>query len=225
MAPRKKKTLSSRRELAEAIIKEYVPKSAEDVQLALKDIFGPIFESMLQGELDSHLGYENNDHSKKSTTNRRNGYNKKTLKTTMGDVPIKAPRDREASFEPVAIPKRTTDVSGIEDKVLAMYARGMSQRDIAATVEDVYGFEISHEAISTITDRIIDDANLWQERPLKKFYSFVFVDCMYVSIRRDYESKNCAVYVVLGYDVNGMKDILGLWINESEGRHSWADIR
>lgn len=140
----------------------------------------------------------------------------------MGDVPIKAPRDREASFEP---PKRTTDVSGIEDKVLAMYARGMSQRDIAATVEDVYGFEISHEAISTITDRIIDYANLWQERPLKKFYSFVFVDCMYVSIRRDYESKNCAVYVVLGYDVNGMKDILGLWINESEGRHSWADIR
>ena len=224
MAPRKKKTLSPRRELAEAIIREYAPKSAEDVQLALKDIFGPIFESMLQGELDSHLGYENNDHSKKNTTNRRNGYNKKTLKTTMGDVPIKAPRDREASFEPVAIPKRTTDVSGIEDKVLAMYARGMSQRDIAATVEDIYGFEISHEAISTITDRIIDDANLWQERPLKKFYSFVFVDCMYVSIRRDYESKNCAVYVVLGYDVNGMKDILGLWINESEGKHTWMQI-
>lgn len=224
MAPRKKKTLSPRRELAEAIIREYAPKSAEDVQLALKDIFGPIFESMLQGELDSHLGYENNDHSKKSTTNRRNGYNKKTLKTTMGDVPIKAPRDREASFEPVAIPKRTTDVSGIEDKVLAMYARDMSQRDIAATVEDIYGFEISHEAISTITDRIIDDANLWQERPLKKFYSFVFVDCMYVSIRRDYESKNCAVYVVLGYDVNGMKDILGLWINESEGKHTWMQI-
>ena len=116
------------------------------------------------------------------------------------------PRDRESTFEPQAIPKRTRDVSGIEDKVLAMYARGMSQRDIADTIEDIYGFEISHEAVSTITDRVIETADEWQNRPLKKFYTFVFVDCLYVSIRKETETKSCAVYVVLGYDVNGIKE-------------------
>lgn len=134
------------------------------------------------------------------------------------------PRDRESTFEPQAIPKRTRDVSGIEDKVLAMYARGMSQRDIADTIEDIYGFEISHEAVSTITDRVIETADEWQNRPLKKFYTFVFVDCLYVSIRKETETKSCAVYVVLGYDVNGIKDILGIWIGESEGKHYWMQI-
>ena len=134
------------------------------------------------------------------------------------------PRDRESTFEPQAIPKRTRDVSGIEDKVLAMYARGMSQRDIADTIEDIYGFEISHEAVSTITDRVIETADEWQNRPLKKFYTFVFVDCLYVSIRKETETKSFAVYVVLGYDVNGIKDILGIWIGESEGKHYWMQI-
>ena len=134
------------------------------------------------------------------------------------------PRARESTFEPQAIPKRTRDVSGIEDKVLAMYARGMSQRDIADTIEDIYGFEISHEAVSTITDRVIETADEWQNRPLKKFYKFVFVDCLYVSIRKETETKSCAVYVVLGYDVNGIKDILGIWIGESEGKHYWMQI-
>ena len=118
------------------------------MQDALKDIFGPMFEPMLQGEMDSHLGYESNDRGYKDTNNRRNGYTHKTLKTTMGDVEIDAPRDRGGSFDPQLIPKRTKDVSGIEDKVLSMYAKGMSQRDIADTIEDIYGFEISHETIS-----------------------------------------------------------------------------
>lgn len=142
----------------------------------------------------------------------------------MGDVEIDTPRDREGSFDPQLIPKRTKDVSGIEDKVLSMYAKGMSQRDIADTIEDIYGFEISHETISNITDQVIETANEWQNRPLKKFYSFIFVDCLYVNIRKEMETKNCAVYVVLGYDVNGIKDILGIWIGESEDRHYWMQI-
>lgn len=116
------------------------------------------------------------------------------------------------------------DVSGIEDKVLAMYARGMSQRDISDTIEAIYGFEISHEAISTITDRVIETAEEWQNRPLKKFYTFVSMDCLYISIRKEAQTKNCAVYVVLGCDVNGIKDILGIWIGESEGKHYWMQI-
>lgn len=224
MAPRKNKRSKASMAIAQAIINEYQPQTAEDMQEALKDIFGPMFESMLQGEMDSHLGYGFNDHGYKATDNRRNGYSHKTVKTTYGDIPVDVPRDRDASFEPQAIPKRSRDVSGIEDKVLSMYAKGMSQRDIADTIEDIYGFEISHETISNITDRVIETADEWQNRPLKKFYTFLFVDCLYVSIRKEMETKNCAVYVILGYDVNGIKDILGLWIGEAEGKHYWMQI-
>lgn len=174
MAPRKNKRSETSKAIAQAI-DQYKPTSAEEMQDALKDIFGPMFEAMLQGEMDSHLGYESNDCGYKDTSNRRNGYTHKTLKTTMGDVEIDTPRDREGSFDPQLIPKRTKDVSGIEDKVLSMYAKGMSQRDIADTIEDIYGFEISYETISNITDQVIETANKWQNRPLKKFYSFIFV--------------------------------------------------
>ena len=137
MAPRKKnKRSNTSMAIAKAIIDEYQPKTAEEMQDALKDIFGPMFEAMLQGEIDTHLGYEAHNHGYKDTENRRNGYIHKNVKTTYGDIPVDVPRDRESTFEPQAIPKRTRDVSGIEDKVLAMYARGMSQRDIADTIED-----------------------------------------------------------------------------------------
>lgn len=211
-------------ELAQQIITQYQPKSVEDMENALKDIFAPMFEAMLQGEMDSHLGYTSNDHGAKATNNRRNGYTHKNVKTTHGEVEISVPRDRDSSFEPQLIPKRSKDVSGIEDKVLAMYAKGMSQRDIADTIEDIYGFDISAETISTITDRVVDELEEWQNRPLKKFYTFLFVDCMYVTIHKDYETKNCAVYTILGYDIDGQKDILGLWLNESESKHIWMQI-
>ena len=211
-------------EIAKLILERYQPESKEDVQNALKDIFGPMLEAMLQGEMDNHLGYEANDHGSKRTVNRRNGYSKKAVKTSYGEIPVSVPRDRESTFEPQVIPKRVKDISGIEDKVLSMYAKGMSQRDIADTIEDIYGFEMSHETISNITDRVMEQVYEWQNRPLKKFYTFLFVDCMYVTIKKDYETKSCAVYVILGYDVNGMKDILGIWINESEGKHTWMQI-
>lgn len=224
MASKKSKRSEASRAIAQAIIDQYQPTNAEEMQDALKDIFGPMFEAILQGEMDSHLGYESNDHGYKETSNRRNGYIHKNVKTTYGNIDVDVPRDRDASFEPQVIPKRTKDVSGIEDKVLSMYAKGMSQRDIASTIKDIYGFNISHETISAITDRVLETAAEWQSRPLKKFYTFVFVDCLYVSIRKENESKSCAVYVILGYDVNGIKDILGLWIGEAEGKHYWMQI-
>ncbi len=224
MVRKKDERSEGRRAIAKAILEQYKPTTTKEMQDALRDIFGPMFEAMLQGEMDSHLGYESNERGSKSTTNRRNGYTEKTVKSSMGEIDIRTPRDRDGSFEPQLIPKRAKDVSGIEDKVLSMYAKGMSQRDIADTIEEIYGFEISHEMISTITDRAIETAREWQNRPLKKFYSFLFVDCLYVNIRKDLETKSCAVYVILGYDIDGIKDVLGIWIGDSEGKHYWMQI-
>ena len=221
---RRKKSNPRGEAIAKMILEAYKPGSREEVQDAIKDVFGPIFEAMLQGEMEGHLGYASNDHGSKETDNRRNGYIDKSVKTSYGAVPVSVPRDRDGTFEPQIIPKRSRDVSGIEDKVLAMYAKGMSQRDIAQTVKDIYGFEISHETISTITDKVLEQVTDWQNRPLKKFYTFLFVDCLYVTLRQEYETKSCAVYVILGYDANGIKDILGLWLSETEGKHNWMQI-
>ena len=210
--------------IAQMIVDQYQPGSPEEVQEAMKDIFGPIFEAMLQGEMEAHLGYASNDRGSKETGNRRNGYKDKNVRTTYGEITVSVPRYRDGTFEPQVIPKRSRDVSGIDDKVLSMYAKGMSERDIALTVKDVYGFDISHDTVSTITDKVLDRVAEWQNRPLKKFYTFLFVDCLYVTLRREYETKNCAVYVILGYDVNGIKYILGIWISESEGKHNWMQI-
>jgi putative transposase len=211
-------------ELANRIIEQYQPESVQDMQNALKDIFGPMFETMLKGEMNHHLGYNSNDKGEKNTNNRRNGYGKKTLNTSAGEVDIEVPRDRDGSFEPKIIPKRKKDVSEIEDKVIAMYARGMSQRDISSTIEDIYGFSVSHEMVSDITDTVLPDLEEWQTRPLNDCYPFVFVDCMYTTIRNQYETKKYAVYTILGYTMEGKKDILGLWLNETESKHKWMQI-
>lgn len=211
-------------ELANRIIEQYHPESVEDMQNALKDIFGPMFEAMLKGEMNHHLGYESNDKGEKETVNRRNGYGKKIVKTSTGEVEIEVPRDRDGSFEPKIIPKRKKDVSGIEDKVIGMYARGMSQRDISSTIEDIYGFSVSHEMISDITDCVLPELDEWQSRPLSNCYAFVFVDCMFTTIRNQYETKKYAVYTILGYAMDGRKEILGLWLNETESKHKWMQI-
>lgn len=211
-------------ELANRIIEQYHPESVEDMQNALKDIFGPMFEAMLKGEMNHHLGYGSNDKGEKETVNRRNGYGKKIVKTSTGEVEIEVPRDRDGSFEPKIIPKRKKDVSGIEDKVIGMYARGMSQRDISSTIEDIYGFSVSHEMISDITDCVLPELDEWQSRPLSNCYAFVFVDCMFTTIRNQYETKKYAVYTILGYAMDGSKEILGLWLNETESKHKWMQI-
>ena len=220
----RKKRNPDAEKLAESILNAYQPESVDDMQDALKDVFGPLFEKMLQGELNNHLGYDAHSKEPKEHDNRRNGYGNKTLKTSFGEVAIDVPRDREASFEPELIPKRKRDVSDIEGKVLSMYARGMSQRDIAATVEDIYGFDISHEMISDITDDVLPELEEWQARPLAKCYAFLFVDCMYVTLRENYEAKEYAVYTILGYDLKGNKEILGLWLNQTESKNRWMQV-
>lgn len=210
--------------IADQILENYNPESVEDMQEALRDIFGPMFEGLLKGELNHHLGYESNSKEPKDTENRRNGSTPKTLKTSMGEVKIDSPRDRDGSFEPQIIPKRTKDVSAIEDKVISMYARGMSQRDISSTIEEIYGFSVSHEMISDITDTILPEVEEWRNRPLQKCYPFLFVDCMYVTVRSDYESKEKAVYSILGYDLEGHKEILGLWMDASESKNYWMQV-
>ncbi|VFA66922.1 mutator family transposase [Enterococcus faecium] len=220
----RKKRNPDAEKLAESILNTYQPESVEDMQDVLKDVFGPLFEKMLQGELNNHLGYDAHSKEPKKHDNRRNGYGNKTLKTSFGKVNIDVPRDREASFEPELIPNRKRDVSDIEGKVLSMYARGMSQCDIAATIEDIYGFDISHEMISDITDAVLPELEEWQARPLAKCYAFLFVDCMYVTLRENYEAKEYAVYTILGYDLKGNKEILGLWLNQTESKNRWMQV-
>lgn len=210
--------------IAGAIMSAYHPTTTEDMQAALKEIFGPMFEAMLKGELDTHLGYSSNSKEKKETDNRRNGYTEKTLKTSMGEVPIKAPRDRDGSFQPIVVPKNKTDVSDIENQILSMYARGMSQRDISATINDIYGFEVSAEMISNMTDSIMKTVNEWRTRSLQKCYPFLFVDCLYVSVKGKIGVKEEAVYVVLGYTLEGQKEILGLWMGDVESKSFWMQV-
>ena len=177
---------------------KYKPKTVADMQDALKDIFGPMFEAMLNGEMDNHLGYDSNDKGSKTTENRRNGYIEKTVRTSQGKIEIKSPRDHDGSFEPQVISKRSRDVSGIEDKVLAMYARGMSQRDISSTIDDIYSFSLSAEKISDIADRVLDVLNEWQNRPLKKVYPFIFVVCNHYSIKESPPKRSRKYYAKSG---------------------------
>lgn len=196
MARKKNTPNTPGEQIAQQILSSYNIKDAQDVQDVLKQIFAPIFESILKGELENHLGYEKHERTAESA-NYRNGYSKKNIRTSLGELPIKIPRDRQGTFEPQVIKKHQKDVSSIEGKVLAMYARGMSQRDIAATIEDIYGFQLSHEQISNITDCVMEEVDRWRTRPLKSFYPFAFVDCIYVSMRTERGMQQVAVYVML----------------------------
>ena len=209
--------------IAKQITEAYHPQDAQDIQDVVKRIFTRIFEAALKGEMQNHLGYASHARTD-SSDNARNGYSEKTLKTTLGEIPIHVPRDRQGSFEPQIVKKHQRDVSSIEGKILALYGRGMSQRDIASTVEDIYGFKVSHEQISHITDCILEEVHDWQRRPLKPFYPFVFVDCLYVSLRTERGVQQSAVHVILAYDTEGCKDVLGLWINEVESTHAWMQL-
>lgn len=210
--------------IAEAVMREFAPRSVEEAQEALRQVFGPMIETMLKAELEAHLGYPSNDKSPKEGANRRNGYTPKTVRTSAGEVEISVPRDRDGSFEPVAVPKGSSDLSDIESRVLSMYARGMSQRDIAATVREIYGFSMSAETVSAITDRVWEELQRWRSRPLEPVYAFLFVDCLFVPVRRARGSRSAAVYVALAYDLQGRKDVLGLWMDEAEGASKWMSV-
>lgn len=210
--------------IARAILEEFGAKTADEAAEAPRQVMGPTIEAMLKAELEAHLGYPSNDKSPKATANRRNGYTPKTVRTSAGEVEISVPRDRDGSFEPVAVPKGSSDLSDIEGRVMSMYARGMSQRDIAATVREIYGFSMSAKTVSAITDRVWEELERWRSRPLEPVYAFMFVDCLFVPVRRGRGARNAAVYAILAYDLSGRKDVLGLWMDEAEGAHRWMGI-
>ncbi|ABR47789.1 transposase, mutator type [Alkaliphilus metalliredigens QYMF] len=199
-------------------------KTAGDLQSYLKELFKDTLQEMLEAEIESDLGYEKGDRKNKNTQNRRNGYSEKTVKSKFGEMEIEVPRDRNGEFEPVVVPKNKRDISGIEEKVISLYARGMSTRDIHDQIQDIYGIEISAEMVSKITDKVIPQVKEWQNRALEAIYPFVFMDAIHYKVREDGQIKSKAAYVVLGIAMDGMKDILGIWIGESESSKFWLGI-
>ena len=199
-------------------------KTAGDLHSYLKDMFKDALQEMLEAELEVELGYSKGDKKNKQTDNRRNGYTEKTVKTQYGELPLEIPRDRNGEFEPVVVPKNKRDISGIEEKVISLYARGMSTRDIHDQVKEIYGIELSAEMVSKITDSIIPQIKEWQNRPLQSIYPFVFMDAIHYKVREDGQIKNKAAYVVLGVDLDGFKDVLGIWIGENESSKFWLGV-
>ena len=203
---------------------EYEIKSAGDIEAALLDMFGSFIEQALEAELDQHLGYSRYDFRNKSTSNARNGRKPKTIQTRLGETTVQAPRDREGSFQPQIVPKRQTNVIGIEDKILSLYAKGLSTRDISKTLEEIYGFETSHETISAVTDKVIPLIKEWQQRPLEPVYPIIYLDALHVKIRDGMSASNKAVYCVIGVSLEGHKDVLSLSIGEAESASYWMSL-
>lgn len=179
-------------------------------------------EAALNAELDDHLGYEK--HAKSKTSNSRNGYSSKTIKTEEGQFELDTPRDREGSFEPELVKKQQTRFTSMDDKILSLYAKGMTTRDIVATFKEMYGADVSATLISKVTDAVIEQVIEWQARPLDSVYPIVYLDCIVVKIRQDKRVINKAIYLALGVNMEGHKDLLGLWISENEGAKFWLSV-
>jgi putative transposase len=195
-----------------------------DVQNMLKDLFKDSLQSMLEGEMDEHLGYEKHSVLGNNSGNSRNGHGRKTVKTTLGEAEIAVPRDRNGDFEPQVIAKRQTRTDDIESRVLAMYAKGMSTRDIEDYLRDIYGVEASASLISRITDKIMPAVAEWQARPLDAVYPIVFLDGIMFKARKDARIVNKCLYTVLAINMEGRKEILGIWLAESESASFWAGV-
>lgn len=214
MAPEKKEVIAS-------LIEMYDIKSVADIQNALKDLLGGTIQGMLEAELDDELGYKKHEKTEEPKSNYRNGYKPKTLKTTMGKMEIAVPQDRNSEFEPKIVAKHKTNISGIEQKIINMYARGMTTREISEQVEEIYGFDTSAELVSKITDKIQPQIEEWQNRRLSEVYPVVFIDAIVFSVRKEKVVQKSAVYVVLGIDADGMKDVLSIEIGETESSKFW----
>jgi putative transposase len=199
-------------------------KSTSDIQSKLKRLFAGTIEQMLEAEIDEHLGYEKHSVAGNNSGNSRNGYNHKTIISDYGESDIAVPRDRNGQFEPKVLEKWQTRTNEIEQKIMAMYAKGMSQRDIESSLREIYGAEISQTLISKITDKILPEVNEWQNRPLESIYPIVYFDGIVFKSRKDNQIINKCVYTVLGIDMEGRKDILGTWISENESATFYASI-
>ena len=201
------------KEILQLLQENYDIKSAKDLSSALKDMFKGALQEMMNAEFDESMGYSKYDKTKEKT-NYRNGSTKKNLKSEFGEFEFETPRDRNNEFEPKIVPKNTRDVSGIEDKIISLYGRGLTTREINEQVHDLYGIEVSATMVSNITDQIIPKIKEWQSRPLDSVYPIVFIDAVHFSVRQDNRVVKKAAYIVLGINKEGYKDILGIWVGE-----------
>jgi putative transposase len=205
------------------LLKEKGITSQEDMQSFLREMTGEVIQALYEGELTDHLGYEKHE-QKTGKENYRNGKGKKKVTSHYGEIELEPPRDRDGSFEPQIVKKRQRDITGIETKVISMYAKGMTSRDISMHIHDIYGVELSAETISHITDKVIENAREWQNRPVETIYAVLFMDGMVVKLRKDGVVKKTTVYVVLGIDIAGNKSCLGLYLAESESAKYWLTV-
>lgn len=206
------------------LIKDNNLKTIEDVQRTLKDIFAETLQEMLEAELDTELGYAKHDVKQKQTRNSRNGYSKKTVTSEYGEVDLTIPRDRLGEFEPAIVKKHQTQVTGIEDQIVSMYAKGMSTRDIQDHLNHLYGIDVSPTLISNVTAKLLPLIKEWQNRPLQNVYSVVFMDAIHFKVKQDGQIINKAAYMVIGIDLEGYKDVLGIWIGENESAKFWLSV-
>lgn len=206
------------------LIKEKHLVTAEDVQNMLKEMFAETLQEMLEAELDTELGYPKHGSIPEGGSNRRNGHTKKTVRSQYGELDIAVPRDREGDFEPVVVKKHQKDVTGIEEQILALYAKGVSVRDIQAHLNQLYGIEVSPTLISNVTNRIMPLIREWQSRPLQKTYAVVFLDAIHYKVKQEGHIVNKAAYMVIGIDLDGNKDVLGMWIGEHETSKFWLTV-
>ena len=221
---RRRKMTPERKEFIDSLIAHYNPKDVNDVQEMLKDLLGDTLQGMLEAEMDEHLGYTKYDYRNKETEDSRNGHSPKTVTSSMGEIALDIPRDRQGSFEPQVVKKHQTDISSIEDQVLSMYAKGMTTRDISDHLNSVYGVDASAEMISRMTDKILPMAKEWQNRPLDRKYAIVFMDAVQFNVRQDGHVVKKAVYVAIGVRLNGRKDVLGMWIGGNESAKYWLGV-
>lgn len=210
----------------EEVLKELARgvKTQKDLEGLTRQLMKTVLETALNSELDEHLGYEKNDKSETRKLNTRNGYSPKTVKGDLGEVDIQTPRDRESTFEPQIIRKNKTRLEGFEEKILHLYARGMTTRDIQAAIKDMYGAEVSHTVISNVTQSVIEEVKTWQNRPLESIYPIVYLDCIVVKVHQEGRVINKSIYLALGVTIEGYKDLLGLWISENEGSKFWLSV-
>ena len=215
----------ARRAKIRELLQESNISSMEDIQNLFKETIAEFMENGLDAELDEELGYSKYDYKNKDTDNSRNGHSSKTLRTSFGDVEVSVPRDRKGEFEPQLLKKNQTSVSQeIEEKILSMYAKGMTTGDIETHIRDIYGIEVSDTTVSRITDKILPIAKEWQQRPLESVYAVVFLDAIHYHVRSEGQIVKKAVYIAIGINLDGKKDVLGMWVGENESAKFWASV-
>jgi transposase-like protein len=223
MRRRKREPMSEgKKNIIGMLLEEYDIKTAEDIQAALKDLMGGTIQEMLEAELDEHLGYSSYERSDNS--NYRNGRKTKKIRGNLGETEIEVPQDRDETFEPKVVKKRQKDISGIEQKIISLYAKGMTTRQISDTIEDIYGFEVSDGMVSDITDRLLPQIEDWQNRPLDEVYPIVFIDAVHFSVRDNGQIRKLAAYVILAVNLTGHKEVLSIHIGENESAKYWLGV-